>query len=150
MPNCRLLLSLAAFLAGVALIWALMSLQVIGRLDLVHIHWVEFVYFVVVFVFYVYYWVYFYNRPAGSRTLIDVRVAVSVSALIVGSTVGYALIDLRVLVPWHPAGVGQGHFPYFIACTLAPLALWFALFLRSLLYKRPICQPGGRGHRNRA
>jgi hypothetical protein len=136
MPNSRLLLSFAAFLTGIALIWMLVSLHVIERLDLGHIAWVQFVYFVIVFVFYVYYWLYFYNRPRGSKTVIDGRLALSVSALIVGGTVGYALIDLRVLVPWRPAGVGPGHFPYFIACTLSPLALWFLLFLRTRQQKR--------------
>jgi len=135
MPNLRLLLSLAAFLAGNALIWVLVSLRMVERLDLANINWVQFAYFVVAFVFYIYYWIYFYNRPNGSKALIDERLALAVSAAIVGGCVAFALIDFRILVPWRPALVGQGQFPYFIACTLAPLVLWFALFMRTLQQK---------------
>jgi hypothetical protein len=89
-----------------------------------------------VFVFYVYYWVYFYSRPRGSVVVIDGRAALSASALIVGGTVGYALVDLRLLQPWSQAEAGQAHFPYFVTLTLLPLAAWMALFLRTLRKKR--------------
>lgn len=136
MPNSRLLLSAAAYVAGIALIWMLISLHVIEQLDLRHMDGIEFSYFVLVFVFYVYYWIYFYNRPRGSVVVVDGRAALSASALIVGGTVGYALVDLGILMPWRTAGVGQGHFPYFIAITLSPLGIWAALFLWTLRQKR--------------
>ena len=55
--------------------------------------------------------------------------------MIVGGTVGYALIDLGVLVPWRPTQGGDANFAAFIACTLVPLAAWVYVFLRSYQQK---------------
>ena len=142
MPNSRIILSAIAFVSAIMLIWTLVSLGAIAPIELATIGPIKFAYFVLVFVFYVYYWVYFYNRPRGSKTVVDGRTALSASALIVGGTVGYALIDLGILVPWSSVERSGGNFAIFIACTILPLVAWFVIFLKSR-HRRAAADQGG-------
>lgn len=136
MPNSRILLSLIAFLSAVMVIWMLVSLGVLDPLQIATLSAPKLVYFVSVSLVYLYFWVYFFRRPRGSKTVVDGRTALSVSAFIVGGTIGYALIDLGIIVPQNTSRLLPWSFAIFVSCTLLPILVWGAVYAKSLRDKK--------------
>ena len=135
MPNSRITLSVIAFFSAIMLIWLLVSLSVLKPVDLEAISPLEFTYFISVLVVYVYFWFYFFHRPRGSKVVVDGRTALSVCAFIVGFTLGYALIDYRILVPQDTSELSTGGFGIFVASTIVPVLAWLFLYIYTLRRK---------------
>jgi hypothetical protein len=136
MPNSRILLSIIAFLSAVMVIWMLVSLGALEPLNIETLSPPKLAYFVSVFLIYAYFWVYFFRRPRGSKTVIDGRTALSVSAFIVGGISGYALIELEIIVPQNTSRLLPWSFAAFVSCTLLPILVWGAIYVKTLRDKK--------------
>ena len=136
MISSRILLSIIAFLSAVMVIWMLVSLGVLEPLNIETLSPLKLAYFISVLLIYAYFWIYFFRRPRGSKTVIDGRTALSVSSFIVGGTIGYALIELGIIVPQNTSRLLPWSFAAFVSCTLFPMVLWLALYLKTLHEKR--------------
>lgn len=136
MSNSRILLSIIAFLSGVMVIWMLVSLGVLEPLNIETLSPLKLVYFISVFLMYAYFWIYFFRRPRGSKTVIDGRTALSVSAFIVGGTIGYALIELGFIVPQNTSRLLPWSFAAFVSCTILPILVWAAIYVKTLREKK--------------
>jgi len=136
MSNSRILLSIIAFLSAVMVIWMLVSLGVLEPLNIETLSPPKLVYFVSVFLIYAYFWAYFFRRPRGSKTVIDGRTALSVSAFIVGGITGFALIELGIIVPQNTSRLLPWSFAAFVSCTLLPILVWGAIYMKTLRDKK--------------
>ncbi len=131
MLNSRIFLSIIAFMSAIILIWLLVSFAVLEPIVFATISLIKLIYFTFVVVCYVYFWIYFYRRPRGSKTYVDGRTALSVSAFIVGGSTGYVLIDLGSLAPWNISEFETGSFAIFVAATVLPVMTWLVVFINS-------------------
>jgi len=121
MRNNRTVLSAVAFLSALMLIWILVSLAVLEPIDFETISPIEYIYFLFVLVVYIYFWIYFYSQPQGSRTFVDGRTELSVSAFFSGVATGYVFVDFGIIVPWDSSELATGSFTTFVACTVIPV-----------------------------
>jgi uncharacterized membrane protein len=124
------------------LIWMLVSLSVLNPVNFDGLGSFKFVYFICVFVFYVYSWIYFYRRPRGSKTLLDGRTALSVSAFILGGATGYALIDFGFIASRNVSELATGSFAIFVGCTVLPIMAWLAVYISTLRRKNAALRSG--------
>lgn len=130
-PNTRISLSVIAFVSSIILVWMLVSLGALEPIEFATINLIKLVYFVFVFVSYVCFWIYFYRRPRGSKTYVDGRAALSVSAFIVGVATGYTLIDFGFLIPLNISELAPGSFAIFVAATVLPVMAWLVVFINT-------------------
>lgn len=131
MPNSRISLSVVAFVSAILLVWMLVSLGALEAIEFATVSLIKLVYFIFVFVGYVYFWIYFYRRPRGSKTYVDGRAALSVSAFIVGVATGYTLIDFGFLIPLNISELAPGSFAIFVAATVLPVMAWLVVFINT-------------------
>ena len=142
MPNSRICLSIIAFLSAIMLTWMLVSLSVVDPINFDSLGSLKSVYFICVLVSYVYFWIYFYRRPRGSKTLLDGRTALSVSAFILGAATGYALIDFGFIASRNISELATGSFAIFVGCTVLPIMTWLAVYISTLRRKNAALRSG--------
>ena len=124
------------------LIWMLVSLSVVDPINFDSLGSFKSVYFICVLVSYVYFWIYFYRRPRGSKTVVDGRTALSVSAFIVGTVTGYALIDVGFIASRNISELATGSFAIFVGCTVLPIMTWLAVYINTLRRKNAALRSG--------